>query len=63
MHDGDDWRYQIFLKSQDGPVDIYLVSNPPEEEDCRCVRVHILYVCMYVIRMCVCVCVRVCVCV
>ena len=28
----DEWRYQIYLKSQDGPVDIYLVSNPRDDE-------------------------------
>eukprot|EP00802_Teleaulax_amphioxeia_P027218 Tamp_28496.p1 GENE.Tamp_28496~~Tamp_28496.p1 ORF type:complete len:258 (-),score=73.73 Tamp_28496:36-788(-) len=29
----DDWRYQIYLKSQEGPVDIYVVSNAPGEEE------------------------------
>ena len=33
--DMENWKYQIYLKSHEGPVDIFLVSTTPGDEEGR----------------------------
>ena len=74
----DELKYQIFLNSQEGPVDIYLVSSSREDEGryhtfvfvpCPCM-VHVCDIgCVLSVAgrcdvyVCVCVCARACLCI